>query len=127
MERHSRQPDSPTIIGSQVKLNGNLIDSQDIIVNGQLTGELKSDKQVQIGESAEINGPVSADHIIVAGVVKGDIIAHSRLEITKSGRIFGSIVTKILSVEAGATLVGNCKMNEDGQGVKQSPDDSSIE
>ncbi len=127
MERHSRQPDSPTIIGSQVKLNGNLIDSQDIIVNGQLTGELKSDKQVQIGESAEINGPVSADHIIVAGVVKGDIVAHSRLEITKSGRIFGSIVTKILSVEAGATLVGNCKMNEDGQGIQQSSEESSDE
>ena len=64
-----------TIIGINVTLKGNLKNKGSVQINGNVEGEIKSDENVNIGETATIKGPVVAKTIEVSGEVKGLIEA----------------------------------------------------
>lgn len=101
-----------TTVGSNVVLSGTLKDVNDIIIFGRVEGEVISEKNVLIGESALIKGPVSAQTITVSGKINGDIVAHERLELTPTGKINGSISAKDLIIQSGAVFIGKCDMKD---------------
>lgn len=109
-----RQPiinnSSGTVVGTNVKLTGTLRDTQDITVHGQVDGEVISDKNVLISETAVVNGPVQAQAVTVAGKIKGSIQAMEKLEILPSGKVQGSLETKELIIRSGASFNGKSTM-----------------
>ncbi|MBM2844309.1 MAG: hypothetical protein HW404_2146, partial [Anaerolineales bacterium] len=52
-----------------------------------------------------------ATTVVVAGSVRGDITAQ-RVEITRTGRVLGDVVTESFSTEEGAFLRGQITMEE---------------
>lgn len=99
-----------TIIGINVTLKGNLYNKGSIQVNGNVDGEVKSDENIIIGQTAQIKGPVIAKQIEVSGEVKGLIEAIERLEINPTGRVVGDINAKSLIIKEGASFVGKSLM-----------------
>lgn len=99
-----------TIIGINVAVKGNLYNKGSIQVNGSVEGEVKSDENVLVGQTAKINGPVIASQIEVSGEINGLVEAKEKLEINTTGKIFGDINAKILIIKEGAIFVGQCKM-----------------
>lgn len=95
-----------TVIGANVKLTGTLKDSNDITIHGNIDGEVISDRDVNVTESASIKGPITANVIVVSGKVNGAITAHEKLEINPSGKVYGSITAKDLIIHSGAMFVG---------------------
>jgi len=95
-----------TIIGINVTLKGNLHNKGSIQVNGNIDGEVRSDENILIGETATIKGPVIAKKIEISGEVKGLVDASEKLEINSSGRIYGDITAKSLVIKEGAIFVG---------------------
>jgi len=102
-----------TIIGLNVVLKGNLHNKGSIQVNGTIDGEVRSDENVTIGETALIKGPVSAKIVEISGEVKGLIEATEKLEINPTGKVFGDINAKTLIIKQGATFVGKSIMPAD--------------
>ena|SRR3990172_4693980 len=106
-------PSGPgTVVGANVKLVGTLQDASDIVIHGRIEGEVISSQSIAIAETAYIKGPVSADVISIAGKVRGSITATGRMEILPTGKVFGSITSKDLSIKSGAVFVGKCTMPE---------------
>jgi len=106
------QPSGPgTVVGVNVKLQGQLKDSQDIVVHGQVEGEVASERNVTITETAAVKGPVLANMVTVGGTVRGSIEARDKLEILPSGKVYGSIATKELTVRPGAIFNGRSSMS----------------
>jgi len=99
-----------TIVGTNVKLIGTLQDANDIVVHGQIEGEIISNQAVNISETAFVKGPVSGEIVSVAGKVRGAITATNKLEILPTGKVFGSITSKDISIRSGAIFVGKCTM-----------------
>jgi len=99
-----------TIIGINVTIKGNLYNKGSIQVNGSVEGEVKSDENLIIGETAQIKGPVIARIIEISGEVKGLVEATEKLEIHPTGRIYGDINAKTLIIKEGATFVGKSIM-----------------
>lgn len=99
-----------TIIGINVTIKGNLYNKGSIQVNGSIEGEVKSDENLIIGETAQIKGPVIARVIEISGEVKGLVEATDKLEIHPTGRIYGDINAKSLIIKEGATFVGKSIM-----------------
>lgn len=99
-----------TVIGVNVNLKGNLYNKGSIQVNGSVEGEVKSDENVLVGDSAKIKGPVIAKKIEVSGEVKGLVEATEKLEINATGRILGDINAKVLIIKEGAIFIGNSVM-----------------
>jgi cytoskeletal protein CcmA (bactofilin family) len=101
-----------TIVGTSVKLKGNLKSDGDIIIDGVVTGEVRTKGSVQIGRNANIVASVKAKNISVAGVVQGNIEAGDRLEISETGKVLGDISANVLSIASGAVFSGKSQMND---------------
>src|SRR4030042_3232954 len=107
-----------TIVGANVKLVGTLSDANEIVVHGKIEGEVISEKNIIISETAFIKGPVSAETIQVAGEVRGSIVATGRLEIMPTGKVYGSTTTKDLNIGSGAIFAGKSNMPEGEKGIE---------
>lgn len=103
-------PGPGTVIGTNVKLIGALRDVNDIAVHGTIEGEVISEKNVTIGETAQVKGPVTGQIVMVAGTVRGAVEALNRLEVLPTGKVYGNIMTKDLIIRSGALFIGKSTM-----------------
>lgn len=101
-----------TVVGTSVKLKGNLKSDGDITVDGSVNGEIKTKGTVTIGPNANIIANVHAKNVNVAGTVQGNVVATDRLNLSESGRVYGDISANILSISAGALFSGKSTMAE---------------
>lgn len=99
-----------TIIGLNVTLKGNLHNKGSIQINGAVEGEVKSEENVLVGDTAKIKGPVIAKVIEISGEVSGIVEASERLEINPTGKVYGDINAKTLIIKEGATFIGSSAM-----------------
>jgi cytoskeletal protein CcmA (bactofilin family) len=102
-----------TVIGLNVNVKGNLHNKGSIQINGSVEGEVKSDENVYVGDTAKITGPVTAVTIEVSGEVRGQITATDKVDVNPTGKVLGDINTKVLVVKEGAIFIGNSIMPND--------------
>lgn len=110
-----------TVIGTEVQVKGNLHNKGSILVNGHVEGEIKSDENVTIGETASVSGPIIAKSILISGKVTGTIEAHERMEIDPTGVVNGDIKTKTMIVREGAIFNGTCIMDRQTKEASTTP------
>lgn len=101
---------SETIVGASVKLKGNLRSDGDILIEGVVTGDLKTKGAVVVGDTASVVANIKAQNVAISGAVQGNIEAADRLEITSSGKVIGDIAANVLSIAPGASFSGKCIM-----------------
>lgn len=80
-----------------------------VAMNGKFRGELFAADTLLLGEEGEIEAVVQVAVGIISGLVRGNIIGRERIELGRTARIFGNIVTPILILEEGAAFDGQCK------------------
>jgi cytoskeletal protein CcmA (bactofilin family) len=110
-----------TVVGTSVKLKGNLKSDGDVFVDGVVTGEIKTKGSVIIGPNANIIAGIKAKNISIAGAVQGNVDAAEKLEITDSGRVIGDIAANVLSIAPGAIFTGKSQMAEVRRDVEIEP------
>jgi cytoskeletal protein CcmA (bactofilin family) len=108
---------APSIISPDLRVNGDLVCSGDIQVDGWIEGDIQS-RNVVIGESATVHGGVQAENVRICGSVNGQIRADN-VTLEKSARVTGDILHKSLSIEQGAFLEGMCKRIDTSPAVPQ--------
>lgn len=95
---------TPSLIASDVQIEGNVTTKGELQLDGAITGDLVCGGLV-MGESGAVQGTIAAENVTIRGTVKGQIRARSvRLE--KSAVVEGDVIHESLSVEAGAKLTG---------------------
>src|SRR3974390_247548 len=108
----------PSIISSDLVVNGTLTSTGDIQIDGRVEGDVRSSGLV-IGEKALIHGEILADDVTIRGKVQGGIRARKVL-LCSTSHVEGNILHEAFSVEAGAFFEGNCRHSEnplaDGKG-----------
>lgn len=102
--------DVETIIGATVSVEGNFVGSGDVVVDGRVSGTLKTSKNLRIGETAQVKADVEAANIVVAGEIRGHVTCGGRIEVLASGKIFGNVDTQTIVVAHGAVLHGKVSM-----------------
>jgi cytoskeletal protein CcmA (bactofilin family) len=65
----------------------------------------------------EIQADVRVGVAIVSGQISGHVTAQERVELKKTARIFGDILTPVLSLEEGVVFDGHCEMKGEGPKV----------
>lgn len=116
---HESNKEAETVIGPSVKVEGNFSSDGDVIIEGQLTGTLKTTKNVKIGEQAKIKADVEAANIFQAGEIKGNVKVSEKLQLKSTAKILGNVETSILSVEEGGLLNGKCQMIKKEEGLRE--------
>jgi len=102
--------DVETIIGSSVKVEGDFVCQGNMVIDGEVKGNVKTRGMLRIGEKAMIIASIGASSAKISGQVRGNVTVDDYLEITKSAKIFGDIEASRLSVAEGALLNGRCTM-----------------
>ena len=92
----------PSIIGTDLKIVGNLVCEGDIEVQGTIEGEIKA-KTVSVDKDARVDGSMQAQSVTVSGTVEGAVEASS-ISLTSTATVTGEIAHETLSVEPGARL-----------------------
>lgn len=109
-QRRARQLAAPSIISADVVINGTLVSSGDIQIDGRVEGDVRSIGLV-IGDEAEIRGEIYAEDVTVRGKVMGRIRARKVL-LAATSRVEGEILHEAFAVEAGAYFEGNCRHSD---------------
>lgn len=102
---------APSIISADLEVQGNLIASGDIQIDGTVHGDVRSGS-LTVGEKATINGEVVADDLVVRGRIVGSIRGR-RVQLCSTCHVEGDILHEALAVETGAFFEGNCRHSDD--------------
>jgi cytoskeletal protein CcmA (bactofilin family) len=99
------------IYEAQPELTGEITFKDMVRVNGHVAGTVYSKTGTMIVDtSAIIEARVDVGVAIVSGTVRGDIIAHERVELGPTSKIYGNIWTRSLVIKNGAIFEGVCRM-----------------
>lgn len=101
---------SLNMISEGTKIKGTIKSQNDIRIAGRLEGEAICKGKIILSSSAHIDGNISSAEADIAGNVEGTIKVSNKLTLRQSANVGGDIFTKVLIVEEGAKINGNCRM-----------------
>lgn len=100
-------PEGVTSIGRTIVIKGDVQADEHLIVEGQVEGRLMVPEHgLAIGKHGRVSPEMLARTITVLGQADGKLTATERVELLKSGRVSGRIVTASLIIDEGAVFNG---------------------
>lgn len=102
---------SKNFLSSDVEIKGNLKFNGELTFEGKIDGEIQTEGTLNLGDSASVNGNITAQTVIVRGKVNGNVTAKEKVEIKTKAELFGDIRASKLVIEEGVTYVGKTEVN----------------
>jgi cytoskeletal protein CcmA (bactofilin family) len=98
-------------VGSGTVITGESSFKSMLRIDGRFSGRIASPTGTLIvGSGGQVDANVEVSVCTIHGVVNGDIIATSRIELGRAGKLNGNIQTPSLMIEQGGIFEGSCKM-----------------
>ncbi len=111
--RHRRTLDKvggiATIIGTDSTFIGILRGKDNVVVLGKIEGECDLDATLLLEEPGRFEGNIVAENVIIAGEVRGNVMARNKLEIASSARIIGDVSGEVIAIAEGASIDGQMR------------------
>lgn len=105
-----KTPAPPSLLSTDLRISGDIRSDGEIQVDGYIEGDIHAETLI-IGETANVNGEITATTVRVHGFVTGQIKAGS-VTLAKSAHVMGDILHENLAIEQGAYLEGHCRRIE---------------
>lgn len=112
-----------TIIGPSVQVEGNFIANGDVVIEGTVSGSIRTEKNLRVGPNAKIFADIYAANALIAGEVQGNIKVKESLELTNTAKVFGDIKTQMITIGTGASLHGRCNAGDEKQSTLERIED----
>jgi cytoskeletal protein CcmA (bactofilin family) len=97
-----------TVIGATVAVEGTFHSEDNMLIEGSVTGTLRTTKNLTVGKGAHIKADVAAANMYISGEIRGNLTATGSIQLAASARVYGDVETNIISIETGAVLQGRC-------------------
>ncbi len=112
-----------SVIGSDLKIKGDLESTGDITIDGSVEGNIKC-RTLILGAEPMINSSIEADTVRINGAFSGDVKAR-KVVLTKTAKVAGDIFHECLEVEEGAILEGRLGRLKNEKNEKNASNGSS--
>lgn len=101
-------PSTPgcSVLDAQLVTVGDLETEGTLRLDGKLRGSIRKADLVILGESAEVEGDVTAREVIVGGTVLGNIEAAERAEVQATAVVTGDITAGTVLIHEGGAVRG---------------------
>lgn len=111
------------IISEGTRIEGEIQFDHVTRVHGVLSGQVKSSlgSTLILSETAVVEGTIDADTLMIDGYVQGKIEAKTKVVVSRTGRVIGTIKTPCLHLEFGAYFEGQCAMESQGNSPAPAP------
>jgi cytoskeletal protein CcmA (bactofilin family) len=106
-----------SILAAGLTIEGKIEGSGNFRVVGRFKGTVKVNGELTIEPGAFIEGEIRAESVLVAGDVRGQIAAASRVEFKDSGSLIGDVKATSVVVSAGSKVRGKMEFGwKEGEG-----------
>lgn len=99
-----------TLIGAGTRIIGDVQFSGGFHVDGHVKGNVDapadSGATLSVSDSGVVEGSVAVPNVVLNGTVKGDILAHDRVELGATARVTGNVYYALIEMEMGAEING---------------------
>ena len=110
-----------THIAPGTRIQGEVSGSTELLVEGEIQGELRVDAPVIVGAEGVVQGPISAQVVRIGGRVFGNVQATDRVEVAPSGTLEGDILSPRITIAEGAFFKGRVEMKGEKQEKTEKP------
>ncbi len=109
--RAMNSADVSTLLSKDAEIKGSMKTQGSVRVDGTVIGDVVSAQTVTIGTTGTVEGNISAEDIIVAGRVKGSLMARGKILLESSAQFEGDLSATKLAVAEGAVFRGLSNMS----------------
>jgi cytoskeletal protein CcmA (bactofilin family) len=115
-----------TVLGAGSAMEGTLTTKGNVRLDGDFTGTLDIKGNVLVGETAKITANIDARNISIAGAVRGNVTGN-KVQLLRTGRIWGDITANALTTEEGAFIDGKITMKSHEANRPAEPEQATVE
>lgn len=123
-EKADRTQEVVTVLAKEDTLSGRLQIRGSGMIQGTFSGSVECDGDLMIGPDAHVEADVRGTRVTIAGYVRGNVVATSRLKLMSSGRLEGDARVGALAVQEGGVHHGIIRVHPEG--VPDAPDQSIV-
>ena len=99
---------STTGIGPSIQITGTISAQEPLTIAGRVTGSIDvPGHMLTMTASANVDGDITADGIMISGNAHGRLHATSRIAVDHTATIEGTLDAPVLSVADGASIQGD--------------------
>jgi cytoskeletal protein CcmA (bactofilin family) len=98
------------LLSRGVSIKGTVKFRNELLIDGEVDGEINSTGSLTVGEHASIKATITAKSVKVKGTVQGNIVASERCELQAGCSLKGDIEAPRLVVDENATFFGSAKV-----------------
>ncbi len=99
-----------SLIGVGTVIEGDLRFKGGLRIDGQVKGSVRAEEgapsTLVLSETACVDGPVRATHLVVNGTIRGPVHADEMLELQPKARVVGDVSYRALEMQPGAVIEG---------------------
>ena len=99
-----------THVAPGTRLQGEVTGSTELLIDGEIEGEVRLEAAVTVGTDGSIVGPVMAPVVRIAGRVVGNVVASDRVEVAPTGSLEGNVAAPRIVISEGAFFKGRVEM-----------------
>jgi cytoskeletal protein CcmA (bactofilin family) len=99
-----------TLVGAATRIIGDVQFSGGFHVDGAVKGNVDapadSGSTLSVSDGGVVEGSVAVPNVILNGTVKGDILAHERIELGATAKVTGNVYYGLIEMAIGAEING---------------------
>jgi len=93
-------------LGETIRIQGQVSSREEIVLNGELSGQLELDQRLTVGPKGKVEANIKAKEVIIGGSIKGNVDALERITLKAGANLVGDVKTAGIVIEDGAYFKG---------------------
>ncbi|HVS16908.1 MAG TPA: polymer-forming cytoskeletal protein [Thermoanaerobaculia bacterium] len=114
--QRSEPASSATHVAAGSRFEGKLSGGTDVIVEGEVSGEVDLGATLVVGAKGKVDARVRARSARVGGELRGDVTVSERLEVLPGGVLEGDVRAPRVAIAEGGFFRGHIDMGSGGEG-----------
>lgn len=95
-----------SVVSRDICIEGELEGSENLVIEGRVKGRIKSQGNVTITASGNVEAVIAARNITIQGRVNGNVEAMEAVEIQQEGILIGDCRARSIQIREGARFEG---------------------
>lgn len=108
-----------TLIAANTRIEGDVHFSDQLLVNGEIHGnvcaEPESDAGLTVSAKGSVSGEIRVPNVVINGRVAGDIYASKHVELAAEARVEGNVYYHLIEMVMGARVDGSLVYTPNGE------------
>lgn len=107
------------VIGPSVRIKGDIIAKEELVIDGEVEGNITLHDRLTIGNNGKVRATVKAKEVIVYGSIHGNVEVAEKIAIRDKGSLVGDIKTAGIAIDDGAYFKGSIDIIKSDSSARQ--------